>query len=210
MPGPLLLVPTESERRALVDVGLGIAADPRRCRVVGFGPVAAAAAAAAAFAEDRPSHAVLVGIAGTYDSRRCAVGEARLCGRVRLVGLGARHGADVLPPLALGLPQRAATPERAAVWDELPLRAGPDAPLALTVLAASGDRSAAAGLAAREAPALLEDMEGFGVALAAADAAVDLHLVRGASNVAGDRDSARWRVRDALGSAASLVRSVWG
>ena len=48
-------------------------------------------------------------------------------------------------------------------------------------------------------------MEGFSVAIAAAMAGVPLMIVRGISNIAGDRDKSRWRIVDALNAAADVV-----
>jgi futalosine hydrolase len=44
-------------------------------------------------------------------------------------------------------------------------------------------------------------MEGYAVALACALAGVPVSIVRGASNVVGDRDPARWRIPSALSAA---------
>jgi futalosine hydrolase len=48
-------------------------------------------------------------------------------------------------------------------------------------------------------------MEGFAVALAARAFGVRLSVVRGISNVAGDRDQSRWRMREALTAARSVI-----
>jgi futalosine hydrolase len=58
-------------------------------------------------------------------------------------------------------------------------------------------------------------MEGFGVALACALARVPLAIVRGISNAAGERDTKRWRIREALAAAREtalelLRRPDWG
>ena len=53
--------------------------------------------------------------------------------------------------------------------------------------------------------AVAEDMEGFSVAFACAMAGCRLSVVRGISNVAGDRDKAHWRITDALNAAADLL-----
>ena len=53
--------------------------------------------------------------------------------------------------------------------------------------------------------AVAEDMEGFSVAFACAMAGCQLSIVRGISNVAGDRDKAHWRITDALHAAADLL-----
>jgi nucleoside phosphorylase len=49
-------------------------------------------------------------------------------------------------------------------------------------------------------------MEGFAVALACALFRVPLGIVRGLSNVVGDRDPARWRIPAALAAARELAQ----
>ena len=51
-------------------------------------------------------------------------------------------------------------------------------------------------------------MEGYAVAVATGLFGVDLTIVRGSSNAAGDRDRAGWRMDEALGRAAALVREL--
>ena len=48
-------------------------------------------------------------------------------------------------------------------------------------------------------------MEGFAVALACALARVPCAIVRGISNVAGDREAGRWRIPAALAAARALA-----
>ena len=60
---------------------------------------------------------------------------------------------------------------------------------------------------ARFRDALAEDMEGFAVAFACALAGVPVSIVRGISNVVGDRDPAHWRIPAALAARARAARS---
>ena len=53
--------------------------------------------------------------------------------------------------------------------------------------------------------AVAEEMEAFAVALAALRFGVRLTVVRGISNVAGDRDQSRWRLREALTAARAVI-----
>ena len=178
----LVLVPTDPERRILEDLG-GIGP----VELCGFGPVAAAARTAALIASTKPPAVLLVGIAGTYDSRAVGIGKAVEFGRVEIDGFedagfepwpGVGHSVDL----------------------------GPDAATALvTVLSPSSSRAEAAERRLRHAGAVAEDMEGYGVAVACAIARVPLAIVRGISNEAGDRDHGRWRIREALASARSLA-----
>ena len=77
----------------------------------------------------------------------------------------------------------------------------------LTVAAASGT-IAQAQLRRTQAHAHLEDMEGFGVALACHAAQVPCSILRGVSNRAGERDPTMWRTQAAL-EAARAVAVRW-
>jgi len=221
----LVLVPTELEWRRLA----ALPAFPRASdgdgdvgvELVGFGPVAAAARSAALFAAHRPTRALLIGIAGRYDAGPNSTGPAPTgpaltgpaltgpasssappalavrCGAVRLDGVGAGSGPHYRLPSELDLPQW--HDHRGAVFEELPL--ADVGPTLLTVAAAAGDPSDVAGRLARHPGVVGEDMEAFGVALAAREARIPLHVVRGWSNVAGDRDKARWDIDGALAAA---------
>ena len=50
-------------------------------------------------------------------------------------------------------------------------------------------------------------MEGFAVAVACRLAGVPLKIIRGISNHAGDRQHSRWKITEALLSAAALYES---
>ncbi|MFM8578800.1 MAG: hypothetical protein ACKOCN_08370, partial [Planctomycetaceae bacterium] len=58
--------------------------------------------------------------------------------------------------------------------------------------------------------AVAEDMEGFGVAMACRLVGVPLTIVRGISNIAGDRDTRQWRIRESLAAAADLTSLLLG
>jgi futalosine hydrolase len=75
----------------------------------------------------------------------------------------------------------------------------------LTVCAASGSAADVAERRRLFPAAVAEDMEGFGVALACRLHGVPCAIIRGISNVAGDRDKARWATAEALAAAAALA-----
>ena len=187
----LLLVPTELELRELEALG-GFPAGLALVAPCGVGPVAAAALAASLIASVRPARALLLGIAGTYDAARHPVGGAALCGSVAIDGLDA-CGFEQAP----------------GIGDRIELAsagtAGRSAKLLLTVSVPSRSAQEAAARRERFPDAALEDMEGFGVAVACALARVPLAIVRGVSNVAGDRARERWRIRDALEAARAAA-----
>ena len=219
----LILVPTELELRRLTDaggfdVGLGTVA------ACGFGPVAAAARTAELLALLRPARVLLLGICGTFDEDSLPVGEATCFATVAIEGVGVGEGDRLIAPPALGFPQwpgspaSGARPARDPIHDELalsrPARMTPAgsarerASLLLSTCAASDSPEHAAARRRRHPRALAEDMEGFSVALACALRATPLCIVRGASNVVGDRDAAHWRIPRALEAARRLALDV--
>jgi futalosine hydrolase len=160
--------------------------------VCGFGLVEAAVGAAAAFAAHRPARAVLVGSAGSYDALRAPVGSALSASAVRCVGIG--------------VGDRSAAELGWTASDVVELDG--DGGELLSVTAGSADADQALRRAERHPGAVAEEMEGFAVAMAARRFGVELRIVRGISNLAGDRERDRWRMDDALRAAAGLVRAV--
>lgn len=203
--GTLVCVPTALELGLLERLApdLAGAAATAAPALVGFGPVAAAARTAALLARTRPARVLLLGIAGAYPGGP-GVGEAAEFGGVALDGVGAGEGPGRVLPSAMGLAQW--EDERGRVDERLPL--GGDGPLLVTVCSAAGTAATAEDRAERFPGAAAEDMEAFGVALAAHLAGIPVRVVRGISNVAGDRDRSRWRVEPALAAAAGLARAI--
>jgi futalosine hydrolase len=160
--------------------------------VCGFGLAAAGAGAAHAIAGHGDAAAggvVLAGAAGTFDAERLPIGAVVDAGAVRVDGIGA-GGAG---PAELGF----------AETDAIVLR-GSGGEL-LSVAEAAATPADASLRAARYPEAVAEEMEGFAVAVAASLFGVPLRIVRGASNRAGDRDHAGWRMADALGAARTCI-----
>ncbi|MFI5048350.1 MAG: hypothetical protein ACHQEA_00620 [Gaiellales bacterium] len=177
----LILVPTALEAGLL-----GLGDDVVVC---GFGLVEAAVGASRAFADHAPDEAVLVGAAGTYRPDRAPVGSALIASAVRCqgIGVGEQSAAE------LG-------------WTELDvIELGGDGGQLLSVAAASEDETRAMARASLHPEAVAEEMEAFAVALAALRFGVRLTVVRGISNVAGDRDQSRWRLREALTAARAVI-----
>lgn len=201
----LCLVPTPVEEHRLVDQG-GFPSDLALVRLCGFGPVAAAARASQLLAELRPQRVLLVGIAGAYDVESHPVGEAFEPDAVALHGVGAGEGEDHLGPPALGFPQWPGENGEGSIEDRLRL-AAPDGAdgLLLTTCAASSNPAEAALRHARFPDAVAEDMEAFAVAIACTLAGVPCRVIRGISNLVGDRDPAHWRIPSALAAARRLA-----
>ena len=189
----LVLVPTELESGLLFPDG-----PPAALAVCGFGLAAAGAGAAHAIAghpEAAERGVVLVGAAGTYDAAAPPIGSAVVAGSVRCDGIGAGSGEQHRTAAELGF----------AAADAIALGDGPEI---LSVAAAAGSPAEAAARRARYPRAAGEEMEGYAVAVATGLFGVDLTIVRGFSNAAGDRDRAEWRMAEALTEAAALVREL--
>lgn len=214
----LVLVPTAVEERRLEDhggfeAGLGIVA------LCGFGPIAAAARTAELLAALRPSRVVLVGIAGTFDPELLPIGRALAFDAVAVEGIGAGEGRTLAGPTALGFPQWPGVGGSQAIHDRIvlarsherdPVRLRDPARTALLLSTCAASASAAQAAVRRERfpEALAEDMEGFAVAFACALAGVPCQIVRGISNVVGDREPAHWRIPAALAAARLCALDV--
>ena len=181
--GTLLVVPTELELAELELQG-GFGTSGPRVELCGFGPVAAAARTAELVARHTPARVVLVGIAGSFEPARLAIGSAACFAEVAIEGLGA------------------AFPQWPGIEDRLALApTGSAEALLLTVWTAADSPAEAARRLQRYPAAAAEDMEGFAVAFACALARVPCTIVRGISNQVGERDKRRWRIADALAAA---------
>jgi futalosine hydrolase len=181
----LVLVPTRMEADEL---GL----DGTAVELCGFGLAAAGVHAAGAIARHRPDRVILAGLAGTYDGEAAPLGTAVRAGVVRCVGIGAggRSAAE------LGF----------ADSDDVTLE--DTGPLALSVASASATPAEAGERAVRNPGAVLEEMEGYAVALAATEALVPCLMVRGISNRAGDRDASGWDIRGALAAVREALSTI--
>ena len=146
MPQPLILVPTEQERRLIEPVLEAACGGRVHVELCGFGPVVAAARAARLIAERRPTRVLLVGIAGRFTDR-LAIGAAAAFERVACHGVGAGSGAAFISAEALGWPQWPGDGVDSAtrIGDAMSCASGPlpaaapRAGLLLSVCAASAD-----------------------------------------------------------------------
>ncbi|MFY9256653.1 MAG: futalosine hydrolase [Fuerstiella sp.] len=209
MPGTLILIPTVGELNVLKPRLSGLT--DVDIQLVGFGPVASAARTSFLIAAKQPERIVLAGIAGAF-TRELAPGHATIFEHVAMYGIGAGTGDAFRNAGELGWAHWTET-----VADQAPIRIGDaislcqseddslPAPQLLTVCAAAATQKDVRDRIARFPNAIAEDMEGFSVAIAAAMAGVPLMIVRGISNIAGDRDKSRWRIVDALNAAADVV-----
>lgn len=207
----LILVPTAVERHTLEPLLSPLCKAGCEVELCGFGPVAAAARTAHLLAERRPSRVLLLGIAGSLDDR-LAVGTACRFAEVACFGIGAGSGRDFMRAGDLGWHQWPGDPRSGSppIGDRLPCTVSammepPRAALLLTSCAASACADDVRTRKAMFPEAMAEDMEGFAVALACQLRGVPCDIIRGISNVAGDRDKSHWQVEAALMAAAALA-----
>ena len=200
----LVMIPTRKE----MDLVRSSLPEGCQVRLCGFGPVAAGIETAVALEDPGFERVVLLGIAGTYDPIAMPVGAACSFSRVACYGVGAGVGTGFRTPGELGLAQTVI--DGVAIFDEIPLdNGGVEArDLLLTVSgAAAGPRQVEERLQ-KFSTAIAEDMEGFAVAMAALRRGRPVTVIRGMSNVAGDRDHASWQIGPALSAAARLLAEL--
>lgn len=202
--GLLALVPTQLERDGIarhVDI---------ECALCAFGPIVAAARTVQLIAECRPEKVLLLGIAGGFDDG-AEVGTAYMFREVACYGVGVGSGDEFQTASAMGWAQWS---DRGATINErlgLHIPAGRSTvigELLLTTPSISSHQGDARRRRELFPRAIAEDMEGFGVAVACHLSGVPLTIVRGISNVVGDRDHQNWRVDDALAAVAESARAI--
>lgn len=206
----LILIPTHFERQQLL-----LDSEPfakSLVEVCGVGAVVAGVRTARLISQYQPRSVLLLGIAGAIDLT-LQVGSAYEFDSVACYGIGVGCGSDFSTLAELG-------------WEGwLSPDAGPEGPLRevlsltrdqqdnpsgvarqlLTAMAASAGPQDVAWRSEKFPVAAAEDMEGYAVAAACHVARVPLRIIRGISNVAGDRQHEHWRVAQALRAAAELA-----
>ena len=150
------------------------------------------------------------GIAGAYDGSSYPAGMALEFDEVAIDGIGVGEGERLVGPEALGFPQWPGLARAHAHPILVPLPLATDRPrstprLLLTTCAASAHGAQASCRRRRFPTAIAEDMEGFAVATAYALDNVPLRIVRGISNLAGDRAPENWRLPAAFAAARAVV-----
>lgn len=187
-----------------------------RVVVSGIGAVNAALAAQSAMLERLPDVVLSVGIGGAYPGGGLRPGDVAVASEAVFAALGAQDGEGFLDLEQLGFPllESADGP----VFNRLP--AAPSAreiagltgaalgPI-LTLETVTGSAAMAARLEARVPGALVEAMEGAGVALAAARLGVGFLEVRAVSNMVGPRDRSAWQVGLALERLGTALEIGW-
>lgn len=221
----LLLIPTSGERDRLLK-HFDVAARPDwRVELCGFGLIAAAASTMRLIADDPPARVILAGIAGGLGSA-AAVGTAHWFGEVVCDGIGVGQGDGFVPASDMGWHQWSDPSD--PIGDRLTIDCPDHAAqnVLVSVCAASADskmaqkrgqdplvsvqgkRAANRSPPATLAGVLAEDMEAFGVAMACRMMGVPCQVVRGISNVAGDRVHSRWKIDAALDAVGERLRRI--
>ena len=201
-------MPTEIERQHLATQPRFNAYGP--CELCGFGPIAAAARTTSQIAIHKPDRVLLIGIAGTFNPSVLRVGVAALLPRVIMHGIGVGTDETFVPAGEMGFQHWPGQGEESPIGDELVL----STPLSsvsgslLTCSAASASTKDMRHRLDRYPGVVAEDMEGYAVALACRLEHVPLVIVRGISNVVGDRLSKNWQIPQALSAAWSLAEEV--
>jgi futalosine hydrolase len=179
--------------------------------VTGFGPVAAGIGTMRLLGQGDYAavrRLVLVGIGGTFDQHRLPPGSAVSFRHVSLWGVGAGSEENLQTPVEMQIPQLTFA-DGEPCYDTLPLVPWPRSRTVeglLTVAAAADGERQVALRRQRFGQCICEDMEGFPVAIAARQYNLPLSIIRGISNVAGDRARENWRIEDALQAAARLLQ----
>jgi futalosine hydrolase len=203
----LILVPTALEGQLIFDIVRRKI--PRlEIELCGFGPLAAAARTAELIARRQPDRVLLLGIAGSIDPQ-LELGAAYQFSEVACFGVGVGSGGDYQTMAEMGWQHWSEDP---CVGDTLALSMSPaSGNLCGQLLTVCTAANSAQDIQARKGKfpgAMAEDMEGFAVALACRLAGKPLTIVRGISNVAGDRRRQHWQISSALRSAAQLAIQV--
>jgi futalosine hydrolase len=212
----LILIPTAVERAVVESRLIAVVADTSfRIELCGFGPIAAAARTAELIARKRPRRVILVGIAGTYDER-IPVGTA--CGfeNVSCFGIGAGSGETHESAAEMGWAQWSGVPstklaEPIEISDSILLSGSSKVSrkgTLVTCCSASGNARDVTQRLAKYPESTAEDMEGFAVAMACKLASIPCEIVRGISNIAGDRDITNWKIKAALDAATTIVAQL--
>ncbi|WP_194821847.1 futalosine hydrolase [Micromonospora sp. S-DT3-3-22] len=215
MTGLLVLTAVPAEAEA---VRAGLTDPTVTVRAIGVGPAVAGATTARmlalAEAAGRPYRAVVsAGIAGGF-AGRAPVGATVLASRSVAADLGAESPAGFIPVDELGMPPELLGGGPTIDVDPAllgALRAAlPQAVVGavLTVSTVTGTAASTTALADRHPDAVAEAMEGYAVAVAAAQAGIPFAELRTVSNPVGPRDRDGWRMREAFAALTEAAHAL--
>jgi futalosine hydrolase len=200
----LLLVPTSKEKQ-LVQRQLDTLASGWNCQIelCGLGLVQSALTTVQLIQKIEPSQVWLLGIAGAY-TRGLPVGSAFEFSQVASYGIGVGSGSSFQSPSQLGWTAELgySCPEVIQI-SKLHIDR-----LMLSVTSASADSLEAGQKLEKFPQAVAEDMETYAVALACRSMGVPLRVVRGISNMAGNRNFIQWQAEAAMTAAVELLETL--
>ncbi len=177
----------------------------------GVGPAAAAAGTATALTAavcggTGYDLVISAGIGGGF-APGAPVGATVVADEIVAADLGAETPDGFVPVTELGFGTVVHTPPPDLVR-ALAAATGAVCGAVLTASTVTGSAGHAARLAARHPRALIEAMEGFGVAEAAAAQGLPVLEIRTVSNPVGPRDRAAWRIGEALGALSAACAAL--
>ncbi len=209
----LLLIPTAFERDLCSELLVQrLGRNRTRVELCGLGAIQAAIHATRLIDHLKPQRVWLVGLAGMYSIAKgsliespheLAIGRAYEFTRVAIHGIGVGEGQNHVSMASLGWNQRFGQ-ERSA-QSIINLTDKPDGPMLLTVCSASARSEEAADRQRMNPGSVAEDMESYCVALSCQTMGVPLRVIRGISNVAGDRNHTHWKSATAMTAAIDLL-----
>jgi futalosine hydrolase len=184
--------------------------------VAGIGQVNAALATQAGILEHQPSMVLSVGIGGAYPSSGLQPGDAAVSTAIYYAGLGAMDGNQFLDLERLGFPLL--EQDGGKIYNFIPVASKciPFAEAAaiasgpfLTLETVTGSLESASRLERQVPGALVEGMEGAGVAHVAFKHKIPCLEVRGISNMVGPRDRSQWKIGDAMRALGQALKHGW-
>jgi futalosine hydrolase len=206
----LIVVATEIEAARLPKLERAITV------VSGIGAVNAALATQAGILEHQPSMILSVGIGGAYPSSGLQPGDAAVSSQIIYAGLGAMDGTQFLNLEQLGFPLLERNGQKtfnvllvSARTHAFAKAAGIAYGPFLTLETVTGSSDAASRLEKQVPGALVEGMEGAGVAHVACKHNIPCIEVRGISNMVGPRDRSTWKIPEALRALSEALEYGW-
>lgn len=186
----------------------GVEQNNGRIDLCGFGVIVSGIRATQLIAEFTPKRVLLIGIAGAL-SPELQVGQAVEFGEAVCYGIGAGSEDAFISASEMGWKQ---WPGGAEIADAIQLSNGRQTSGngLLTCCSASATEHEARLRHEKYPKAVAEDMEGFSVAVACQFAGIPLRIVRGISNLAGDRNKGNWRLRDAMLAVEKIISQEAG
>jgi futalosine hydrolase len=219
----LVVTAVEAERASVLNglgpIGLSIdinAPSTRRSGIDvicgGVGPAAAAAATAVTLGVAEVlgwpyDHVVCMGIGGAFPDR-AAFGEIVVGTASIAADLGAQSPDGFLSVTDLGFGRNVIEANQVLVSDVIAGIGAAKFGAILTVTTATGSTERADELSRRHPNALVEAMEGYGVACAADVTRTPFAEIRTISNAVGLRDRTAWRIPDALAALSKAATGV--